>query len=147
MTGERQRRHEVAGVVGERDLDVATDLVDGECSNADDFAARRFQRSDSTEQAAGALQRGDAVEQAVAHLDRSTGVDLGGAGLLAEPDDSHLRQPTLDRALEARVRLDPVDRHDPVGARGVPVEVQRHAVSRSGNFDGLHRRSDLAADR
>ena len=34
---ERQRRHEVAGVVGERDLGVAADLVGGERAHGDDL--------------------------------------------------------------------------------------------------------------
>ena len=106
----------------------------------------RFQRRDATEQSTGVLQRGDAVEQPVAHLVRSARVDLRSARLLAEPDDGHLRQAALDRALEARVRLDPVDRHDPIGAGRVAVEVQRHAVGCSGNLDRLHGRPDLAVD-
>ena len=72
------------------------------------------------------------ASSAVAHLDGPLGVDLRRAGLLAEADDGHLRAPALDRALERRVRLDPVDGQDAVGAGGVGVEVQRHAVGACG---------------
>ena len=74
-------------------------------------------------------------------------MDLRGTGLLAESDDGHLGEPALDRALEARVRLDPIDWHDPVGAGRMAIEVQRHAIVRAGDLDGLHGRPDLAVDR
>ena len=67
-------------------------------------------------------------------------------GLLAEADDGHLRDTALDRTLEARVRLDPVDGEDAIGAGGVQVEVQRHAVGGGGDDLGRHRRPHLGAD-
>ena len=62
-------------------------------------------------------------------------MDLRRARLLAEADDGHLRAAALDRPLEAGVRLDAVDREDAVGAGGVAVEVQRHAVGVRGDLD------------
>ena len=144
---ERQRWHEVAGPVGERDLGLGADLLGRESAHLDDVAVGRLERAHATEQATGRLQRDDAVEQPIAHLHRAACVDLGGTRLLAEADHRHLGEPTLDRALEAGVRLDAVDRHDPVGAGRVQIEVQRHAVWGSGNLDGLHGRPDLATDR
>ncbi len=74
-------------------------------------------------------------------------MDLGCARLFTEADDRHLRQAAFDRALEARVWLDAVDRHDPIGTGGVAVEVQRHVVRSTRYLNGLHRRPDLAVDR
>ena len=144
---ERQRGYELTRVVEQLALGPASDVVGSECLDPDDLAGGRLDGGNTAEQTPGAAQGVDAAQQPVAHLDRTTRVDLGGAGLLAEADDRHLRAAALDRAVEAGMRLDAVDGQYPVGARCVPVEVERHAVGCAGDLDGLHRRPDLRADR
>ena len=92
------------------------------------------------------LDRGAGVEQAIAHLDRPARMDEEGAGLLAEADHRHLHAARLDRTLEARVGLDPVDRKEAIGGGSVGVEVHRRAGRGVGDHDGVHRRPDLAAE-
>ena len=71
-----------------------------------------------------------------------------GALLLAQADGDHLQQAALDLAGEVGVRLDPVDRHDQVRVlERVAVHEDRHAGSDLTELDGLHARTDLAADR
>ena len=115
--------------------------------HGDDVVERRLDRGDAAEQAAGVAQGGDAGEEVIAHPDGGVGVELGGSRLLAEADDRHLRAAALDRALERRVRLDPVDGHDPVGPGGVGVEVEPAAVGGVSDDFGVHRRPDLCAER
>ena len=50
------------------------------------------------------------------------------ARLLAEPDRDQLGEPALDRPVEARVRLDPVDAQHRVRAGGVAIEAAGDAV-------------------
>ena len=129
---ERQRRHQRPRLLGQLPLGGTADVVGAQRPHGDDVVERRLDRGDAAEQPAGVAQGGDAGQEVVAHPDGGVGVELGRARLLAEADDGHLRAAALDRALERRVRLDPVDGHDPVGAGGVGVEVEPAARRRCG---------------
>ena len=77
---------------------------------------------------------------------RPQAMDVLRARLLAEADRDQLGEPALDRPVEARVRLDPVDAEHRVGLGGVPVEAAGDAVQRRAVLDRLHRRADRRAD-
>ena len=77
---------------------------------------------------------------------RAQAVDVRGAHLLAEADRDQLGEPALDRPIEARVRLDPVDAKDGIGAGGVLVEPAGDAVQGRAVFDRLHGRAHRRAD-
>ena len=77
---------------------------------------------------------------------RAQAMDVLGARLLAQADRDQLGEPALDRAIEARVRLDPVDAEHRVGLGGIPVEAAGDAVQRRAVFDRFHRRADRGAD-
>ena len=143
---ERQRRHQVAGVVGQ--LDARRRCRPRRPSAlARRRPGRRRTRATRRRRAAGRC-RCSAAMPLSNRLRISTGPHewiCAAPGCLPNPTTAIFVQATLDRALEAGVRLDPVDRHDAIGAGGVAVEVQRHAVGGAGDLDRLHRRPDLGS--
>jgi len=70
-------------------------------------------------------------------------VDLRRARLLSETDHGHLGAATLDRPLEARVRLDAIHRQDAIGRSRVLVQIDGHARRGSCHLDRGHGGADL----
>ena len=71
---------------------------------------------------------------------------LLGAFLLAETDRDHLDEPALDRAVEGRVRLDPIDDEHGVRFGRVAVELAAGAVRGLAVIDDVHGRLDRRAE-
>ncbi len=67
--------------------------------------------------------------------------------VVAESDSQDLPQPTLDRSMEIRVRLHPIDQQHAVRLRRQRVVVHGRTVRQVAQDNRLHRRVDRAADR